>query len=54
MGNYYCKNCSVPLDYYNVDTNHHLRPSCRYKLREHGKNTYHEWRFFFCFLGPNP
>ena len=51
MGNYYCKNCGVPLDYYNVKHRHHMRPSCRcIKLeQDSGCNTYHEWHYFMFF-----
>lgn len=55
MGNYYCKNCSVPLDYYSVENNHHLRQSCRHeKLLNRDENTYHQWKFYLCFIVPIP
>ena len=48
MGNYYCKNCGVPIDYYNVDSRQHMRPSCRKVNILTGTNSYHEWRYFIC------
>lgn len=51
MGNHYCKNCGICIDYYIINKLPLDRPSCRMSLNpiSNNPNGYHSWNYYFFF-----
>ena len=49
MGNHYCKNCGICIDYYISNKLPLDRPSCRMSLNpiSNNPNGYHSWNYYF-------
>lgn len=49
MGNYYCKNCNICIDYYLYNNLPLNRPSCRDSINPISghPNGYHLWKYSF-------
>lgn len=45
MGNYYCKNCGICIEYYSI-TNTYNRPSCRHGNKIYNENGFHQWEYY--------